>query len=149
MPISMRTLLPVIVSVLNGDENIPELPDDQLLAFQNIGQPIQGVVDQKTFLKIARLQSLIVREQQRAAIPEMATLKQVAAQNRTDFPTFMANALSVQEDATSNIMMLERLIVESVREARPEECERFGVRYFADTSIRVFFAEAPRNRFLD
>ena len=144
----MRTLLPIIVSVLNGDKNIPELPNDQLVAFQNTGQPIQGIVDQNTFLKIARLQSLIVREQRRSGIPEMETLKQVANQNGTDFPTVMANALSVQEDATSNIMMLERLIVESVREARPEECERFGVRYFADVSIRVFFAEAPQNRFM-
>jgi len=145
----MRTLLPIIVSVLNNDENIPELPDDQLVAFQGHGQPIPGPINQIEFNKIARLQTLIIREQEKASIPEMDVLKETCAENNLDFGNAMAQALSVQEDATSNIMMLERLIVEVVRNACPKECDRFGVRYFADISLRVFFAESPHQRFLD
>ena len=146
---SMRTLLPVIVAVLNGEEDIPELPNDQLQALQNQGQPIPGSVNQKTFQKIARLQTLIFKEQEKAEIPDMKVLRQTCTESGQDFVTVMARSLSVQEDATSNIMMLERLIVEVVREACPVECERFGVRYFADISLRVFFGESPSQRFLD
>ncbi|MES2314966.1 MAG: hypothetical protein V4524_03490 [Patescibacteria group bacterium] len=145
----MRTLLAVIVAVLNGEENIPELPNDQLQAFQNQGQPIPGSVNGEVFHKIARLQTLIFREQEKAGIPDMEVLKQMCAESHQDFATVMARSLSVQEDATANIMMLERLIVGVVREACPRECDRFGVRYYADISLRIFFGESPQRRFLD
>jgi hypothetical protein len=145
----MRSLLLIIVSVLNGDETITELPDGQLVAFQDRGKPINGMVDQTVLLKVARLQTLIVKEQEKAEIPEMEALKALCAQTGKDFATVMAQSMEVQEDATSNIMMLERLIVEIVRDACPAECERFGVRYVADISMRIFFSEAPQGRFMD
>ncbi len=149
MHLIMRSLLSVIVSVLNNEQNIPELPDDQLVAFQNKGQPITGSINGTAFNQIARLQTLIVQEQEKAQLPEIATLKAIGAESRQDFGSTMASALSVQEDTTQNIIMLERLIVAIVRDACPSESERLGVRYVADISLRIFFAEAPQRRFLD
>ena len=145
----MRSLLSIVVSILKSDESIPELPNDELVAFQHHGKPINGTVKLVTLLKIARLQTLIVREQEKAEIPEMESLKAVCAQTGKDFATVMAQSLVVQEDTTSNIIMLERLIVETIRDAYPMECERFGVRYVADVSGRIHFSEAPQRRFMD
>lgn len=145
----MRSLITVITSVLNSDEDIPGLPSDRLVAFSNCGQPIPGTIDQTSFLKIARLQTLIVQEQEKAEIPGVDALKQAAEQNHQDFASTMAASLSVKDDATSNTIMLERLIVLIVRDACPAECERFDVRYVADVSMQVFFCEIPQQRFLD
>lgn len=145
----MRSLLSIIVSVLNGEATIPELPTDKLAAYKDKGTLIPGSIELLVFLKIARLQTLIVMEQDKAELPEMDTLRQVVTESGQDFATVMARSLTVQEDTTHNIMMLERLIVGLVRDACAEECERFGVRYIADVSGRVHFSEAPQRRFMD
>jgi len=128
---------------------IPELRSDRLVAYQGKGEPISGSIEIATFLKIARLQTLIVMEQEKAELPELDTLRQVVVEKGQNFATVMSRSLMVQEDATNNVIMLERLIVAIVRDACAEECERFGVRYLADISGRVHFSEAPQGRFMD
>ena len=149
MAINMRTLLSTIVAVLNGEADMPELPNGQLRAYQNQGQPIPGSVSREALQKVARLQTLIFKEQEKARIPEVDEIQQMCTESKQPFAVVMARSMSVQEDATSNIMMLERLIVEVVRDACPSECDRFGVRYFADISGHIFFGESPQQRFLD
>ena len=145
----MRSLIVIITSVLNSDETIPELPPDQLIAFNNQGKPIPRLVDRASLLKIARLQTLIVKERERSNVPEINNLKQIADQSGQNFGTTLAKSLAIQEDTVAIIMMIERLIVEIVRSACPEVCERFGVGYVADISTRVYFSESSQRRFLD
>lgn len=145
----MRTLITIIAEILNSVENIPDLPPDKLIALQNHGKPIPGNVNNVTLLKIARLQTLIVKEQKKSGMPEIDTLKQTATETGGDLLSTLATSMDVREDTVLNIVMLERLIVEIVRNACPEECERFGVIYSANISMRVSYHEEPQRRFLD
>jgi hypothetical protein len=139
MRLNMRSLLSVVIAVLNDEQIIPELPNNKIVAYQNRGQPIAGHVNNsRAFLKVARLQTIIVQEQEKSELPEVIESTSSASA-----------ALMVQEDATHTIMMLERLIVQIVRDAYPSESERFGVRYVADIGMGIFYTEAPQRRFLD
>ena len=57
-----------------------------------------------TLLKVARLQTLIVREQEKAEMPEIETLKVVSVQTGKDVTTVMAQSLEVQEDNRTILM---------------------------------------------
>ncbi len=136
----MRSLSLVIRSVLNGDLVIPELPGDKLLAFQECGTPIGSSADSAVLLKVARLQTLIVKEREKGEIPEMKTLKSLARIGG-GLARIKNAAMAVRDDTASNIIMLERLIVEIVRDACPREGERFGVTYSLDSDMRICFSE--------
>ena len=145
----MNSLISIITAVLRGDETISELPGDQLYAFEGTGKPFDFQFSTEAFLKIVRLQTLIFLEQERAGIPSVDAIKQMCSVSGQTFDVVMVRSLQTQEDATRNIIMLERLIVGLVREVCPAECERFGVRYVADISARVCWCQAPDQRFLD
>jgi hypothetical protein len=145
----MRSLLTVVREILNGAEKIPELPEDGLIATNGEGRPISVMMDGATFKKLARLQTLIRHEQKKAEMPDMDVVRQTAEGLGKTVSDILASSLGVQEDATSDIMMLERLMVAIVRDACPQESERMGVRYLADISYKVHAIEAPTRRFLD
>jgi hypothetical protein len=55
-------------------------------------------------------------------MPEMDVINQQASETKTSSIEVMARSLSIQEDSTRREMMIERLIVELVRETYPQEC---------------------------
>jgi hypothetical protein len=138
----MRSLVGLITAVLADEGEISELPTGELYPIDNEGVVVAESIEVTVALKIARLQTLIFREKEKGEMPETSMLPFYG-------PAAMASFLSVQEDATANIMMLERLIVEVVREAFPRESERFGVRYFLTSQRHLLCAESPQRRTLD
>jgi hypothetical protein len=138
----MRSLTVLIAATLSEEEEIPELPNDTLRPLCSPGILVAKEIEIGLALKIARLQTLIFLEQEKGEIPDYATISSKG-------PTVMANYLAVQEDATSNIIMLERLIVGIVRDAFPKEAERFSVRYFLSAERNLLCAEAANGRYLD
>src|SRR3989344_667562 len=139
----MRSLIDIITSVLNSDETIPELPEDKLVAIKG-KSCLEVDLDRDTAYKIARLQTLAVMTRENGEIPNISI-----PDDRGSGLLTMANSLTIQEDATNTIMMLERLLVEIVRKAVPSENERFGVRYFLDGNLKLCYSETPASRFLD
>ncbi len=139
------SFLQTVLAVLTGQDEISELPSDKLIALTN-GEPIERRLSQEDLHKIIRLQTLIVHEQERGAMFEQGGLPEEDGQ---DTQNVMAQYLAVQEDATARVIMLERLIVELVREAVPAECERFDVRYSVNLSLEVLRSRVSHHRFLD
>lgn len=127
-----RSFLTVLTEVLAERPQIPELPDDQLNAMygEYEGEEVQSPnIDDILLKKIARLQTLSVREHQRCRMPEVVEMRSAAGLTGASFPNVFAGALSIAEDSTRRIEMLEQLIVEAVRDAIPSECDIMDVGY--------------------
>lgn len=146
------TFLETIVAILSDQPVIDTLPNDKLNVF-DIGKPIGGRrLPMNVLQRLARLQTLIVRAQSMGEMPAtdvMEGLQDPGERTQLSQLDAMAAALGIQEDSTRRIMMLERLIVEIVREAVPTECERLDVRYCVNMQLEVLWSPSPRQRFLD
>lgn len=125
------------MAVLGNQTIIQELPNDKLIAFDCKGDSIEGEVSPAIFFQIARLQTLSSQAQEDAEMPSTEAIGQIAKETDVPFGVAGTNALHVQEDATHRSMMIERLIVEVVREACPAESRQFGVQYLAHISGKI------------
>jgi len=146
---STSSFLSTLVAVLSNQAEIAELPNDKLNAFTCEGPTIEGELPKDVFHKIARLQTLIMLSHENARMPDYKTTQQIADETGVDFITAGANALATSEDATHRVIMLERLIVEVVREAFPKECSYFDVRYLARLDQKIVRLPVQQLRFLD
>lgn len=139
------------MAVLSDQPEIDTLPANKLNVF-DMGEPIGMRLPHSILKRIVRLQTLIVREQQKGEMPKVDVMEGLETPaERTHFSQLsaMANALGIMEDGTRRIMMIERLIVEIVREAVPTECERLDVRYCVNMQLEVLWSKSPQQRFLD
>lgn len=145
------TFTETLRAILSDQSEIPKLPEDKLVAFSE-GQSIPTKLPLHILHRLVRLQTLIVQEQQRGEMPDTDVLEGLglaSEQSEGSKLNSMAKSLSVQEDATKRILMLEQLIVEIVREAVPSECERFDVRYCVNLELDVLWSPNLKRRFLD
>lgn len=134
----MKSSFPAILAAVLGNQPvIAELPNDNLVAFNCEGNSIDGEVSPALLLKVVRLQTLISQAQEDAEMPSTEAIQQIADETNVEFFVASINASHVQEDATHRMMLLERLIVEVVREACPAECGQFDVQYLAHISRKI------------
>ena len=150
----MSSFYTTLLAVLNEQSEIKELPSNHLAAnIYSEGERLPNQIPRDVFLKIARLQTLIVNEGDRSEMPSAEEEKNMREQLGVDFLTLTSKALCVKEDATRRIMMLEGMIIEIVRSILPEECDQFNMRYCAcfspPNSHYLLRAPAPQQRFLD
>ena len=138
-----------VMAVLADQMEIPELPMDKLIGFSWEGTPVEQPLDKYLMLKVARLQNLCLIAQKHGEHPSYEEIKQIAEATGVSFMEAGANALSTGEDMTQRCIMLERLIVELVRESIPTECHHFYVQYFINGDRKLMRREMQRQRFLD
>ncbi len=132
----MKSSFPsILVAVLSGQPGIAELP--KLIASDCEGEFLEGEVPWDLLLKIARLQTLCAKAHENTEPNSFEAIKQIAEETNVRFVEAGTNSAMVNEDATHREMMLERLIVEVVREAFPAECGQFGVRYAVNLSGKI------------
>lgn len=146
---STSSFLSTLVAVLSNQAEIAELPNDKLNAFPCEGPTVEGELPREVLHKLARLQTLMMLSHENAQMPDYETTRQIADETGVDFMTAGANALATAEDSTHRVIMLERLIVEVVREAFPKECSQFDVRYLARPDQKIVRLPAQQRRFLD
>lgn len=143
------SFLATLLAVLGDQPEIENLPNNQLIASDYEGERLDKESTRPIFHKIARLQTLCFRAYEDAQMSELDTIKEITATTGGSTAEIMDNALRIQEDATRRIMMLERLIVELVREAIPAEIERLNVEYVAHIDAVLMRRPIQRQRFLD
>lgn len=143
------SFLATLMAVLSDQDEIENLPNDKLIASELIGEPLESAVTMPIFLKIARLQTLAFRAHEIGEMPSFDSITQISGTTGGDAAKTIADSLGVKEDATRRIMMIERLIVEIVREAVPAECERNNVEYFGHLSGVIMRRATNSQRFLD
>lgn len=144
-----RSFLTVLTEVLAERPQIPELPDDQLNAMygEYEGEEVRDANIDKTLLKkVARLQTLCVREHQRCCMPKVAEMHATASVTQTSLPMVFAGALTVAEDSANRIEMLEQLIVEAVREVIPSEVDVMNVGYTVHLTGKLLRHPVLRHR---
>jgi hypothetical protein len=140
---STSSFLTTVVAVLSDQQQIPELPYDDLLAFRCAGPAIEEEIPLCLLLKVSRLQTLAARVHDNAEMPNLEGLEQIAEETESDLVTTVSNLGNIQEDSIHRVRWLERLIVEVVREAFPQERERFDVRYIAHIDKKIVRLPAP------
>ena len=138
----MRSLITVITDILNSESEIPEIENLALKRPPKDGQTVVGTVDKPLFRKVARLQTLIVKEDEKSEPLSDEQIENEASRTGTHHVVVLGKSQFVARDAASNIKMLSRLIVEVIRETCPAECERFEVRYIACSDFRIYAIEA-------
>lgn len=145
------SFLATLVAVLSDEPTIPDLPDDRLNAVTQVGHVVAGEgVTNLLLKKVARLQTLCVRETQKCAIPDVADMRTMTSVMSGAFSDTFASAIAVGEDATLRIEMLEQLIVEVVRTAVPSECDYMDVGYHVHESGNLMRCPVLRHgRILD
>ncbi|MDE2041416.1 MAG: hypothetical protein KGI59_03500 [Patescibacteria group bacterium] len=143
------SFLSTLTAILNDQREIAELPSDKLIAFEHVGEAVQQQISTQFLLKIARLQTLCVRAHQDGEMPDYEDEKQIAKETGQNIQNVMAKSLGLMEDSTHRAIMLERLMVEVVREAFPSECEHFDVAYYAHISGQIMRRPNRHHRFLD
>lgn len=143
------SFLTTLMAVLSDQNEIENLPNDKLIASNHESNPIKQVVPTTVLIKIARLQTLAFQAHNKSKMPNCDVIKSIAEVTGSNTAQTMADSLGVQEDATRRIIMIERLIVEVVREAIPAECERNDVEYFANTNGLIMRRPINYRRFLD
>ncbi|MFA6463773.1 MAG: hypothetical protein WCV55_02095 [Candidatus Paceibacterota bacterium] len=131
------SFLSTLVAVLSGKQEIAELPNDKLVAFDCEGEALEGEVPIDFLLKIARLQTLSVQARKNAEMPSFEAIQQIAKETNVLFVVAAANAAGVHEDAVHCMMMIERLIVEAVREVYPAEYGQFDVQYSVHINRKI------------
>lgn len=143
------SFLATLTAVLSGQDEIENLPNDRLIGFDYLGDPVEQTVPMSVFLKLARLQTLSFQAHEKSEMPSYEVVKNVVEVTGGNAAQTITDSLGVQEDDTRRIMMIERLIVEVVREAIPAECERNDVEYFAHVSGVIMRRPINNRRFLD
>lgn len=142
------SFLATLSAVLSGQDEIENLPKNKLIASDQEGEEVKQTVPPHVFLMIARLQTLAFMEDDQSAMQPGENTAAVLETIGDDPVNTIPNALMVQEDGTRRIAMIERLIVEIVREALPAECEVFGVEYFAHESCVLMRRPTLQRRYL-
>lgn len=125
------TFYKILAAVLNDRARIQALPDSSLWALTT-GEPVGKKIPEKAALRIARLQTLILREG-KAAVSSVADsvfgVRRSDAELLQRISTARRKMGDKNAEKTARIRMLERLIVEAVRDEIPEECDQYRVRY--------------------
>jgi len=137
-----------LLAVLSDEEDILALSHDRLITSYRMGDPAAEVT-KKTLLKLTRLQTLCFQAHETGEMPELNVMEQMASETGSGVADVMANSLGTQEDMTHRVMMLERLMVEVVREAVPAECDKFEVQYYVCDGGTIMSHPIERRRFLD
>ena len=133
--------LETVVAILQNKSDRPEssiLKEEDLITLST-GTLLGKKLPKRELLKVLNLQTLCYQEEENGRLPKMGTIE--LCKN--------SELISVQEDAGVKIAMLERIIVEIVREAIPSENERFGVRYCINRDGELIFSPLPRYRSMD
>ena len=138
-----------VMAVLSNQMEIPELPMDKLVGFSWEGTPVEQPLDKYLMLKVVRLQNLCLMAESHGEQPSYEETKQIAEAAGVSFMEAAAKSLSTGEDMTQRCIMLERLIVELVRENIPTECHHFYVQYYINNEQKLMRREMRRQRFLD
>lgn len=138
-----------LLAVLNQQEEIPDLPSNQLTVIDQRGTRVSAQLSCKHILQIARLQTLAFRASKSGELPTHTDITAQARETGGQYLNLAASLLTVQEDATRRVMMLEGLIIEIVRQIVPAESERFDVRYFVNEQRHLLWIPSPPRRFLD
>lgn len=139
----------MLLATLSGADYVPGLPNDALIVFNRDGQLVLGSVSEQSMLKIARLQTLSHQAYTRGALPDEKESAAVAEVTGSMTMFVMADTLQLAEDMTHRCMMLERLIVEIVREEIIAEQKRFDVLYYIGGGNQLMCRPLPERRFLD
>ena len=143
------SFLTTLLAVLGDQPEIENLPNDKLIALDYEGYRLDRNTAWPVFHKVARLQTLCFHSHKEAQMPDLVEIKQMASVMGGSILEIMANSLGTQEDATRRIMMLERLIVEIVRDVVPAEIEQFDVDYIAHIDGVIVRRPVQQRRFLD
>ena len=151
----MSTLLSQIQMILAEEKYIKGLSvREELTAVKFQGEESQVVslsIPRDLLIKIARLQTLLIREREKGEIPRFESVQQQMEATGQDYLEVASNELISQEESLHNVMMIERLIVLVVREVFPREIDHFECRYFVGFKKRqtVLFREPmPKRMFL-
>ncbi|MEY2640730.1 MAG: hypothetical protein RL150_123 [Candidatus Parcubacteria bacterium] len=137
------------MAVLTEADEIPDLPNNKLIPVGGTYECVSETVPRPVFRKIARLQTLCFQAYALGGVPDIGQADQQAALTGSTRHRVMEASLSTREDMVRRIMMLERLIVEIVRETFPAECSRFDVEYFVCLDDTLRCRPAERRRFFD
>ena len=143
------SFLNTLIAILNDQPNIAELPNDKLIAFTHVGVAVQQEISTQLLIKIARLQTLCVRAQEEGEMSDYEGEKQIASETGQNIQEAMAKSLGLSEDLTHRLTMLERIIVEVMREAFPSEFEHFDVAYYAHISGQIMRRPIHHQRIFD
>lgn len=143
------SFLSTLLAVLSDEEDIPALPHDRLITSYRMGDPVKAEVTRRILLKLTRLQTLCFQVYETGEMPELDAMKQMASETGSGIADVRANSLGTQDDMACRIMMLERLMVEVVREAVPAECDKFEVQYYVHADGTIMRRPIERRRFLD
>ncbi|MEN9649408.1 MAG: hypothetical protein RL094_375 [Candidatus Parcubacteria bacterium] len=132
-----RSFFSVYKAVLAGEPEIPEIPNDKLRAVDDEGEPINYDIPTPFFILIARLQTLCFLVGEESEIPSSETITSIAAALGEAVLQVTANSLATQEDGILRVAMIQRMIVELVRNQFPSECDHLGVEYRAHISFKI------------
>ena len=136
----------MLVLVLGDAEDIPGLAMNELVALdRKDAKPLGYDIPAEVMIKLARLQTLAIRESEKGDMPESDQLKDLGVSTIET----MSRSLGIQEDATRRAMMLEQLFTEVVREVFPAECDRLDVEYSLHPTNGIMWRPVRRQRFLD
>ena len=141
--------LSTFLAVLNDQQEIPELPSNNLRAFDWDEPSVEREIPNQLLLKVARLQTLGVLVNKQGKLPDFEETNRIAELTGVSFMETAANALCTSEDSTYRCMMLERVIIEVVRGAIPTECHYFDVSYFVHRDRTLRRRPMSQRRFLD
>ena len=145
---SMSQFLKTLMDVLNGESKIQALPNDKLIALNVHGESVAGDLTGEQLLKLARLQTLRVNEI--SAIEESPSFDEVsemAKQAGVSFVEIEVKNMCIRADTPDRIVMLDRLIVEVVRDIFPKEVDVFDVLYSITPTAQIIRREKPRPPF--
>ncbi len=143
----MRPFTTILGEILANRSNISEFCDGELVALPRTGELLEKHLCPSVALQIARLQTLIVQEREKGhSFNQTVAMAEVTG---TTLLSSMGRSLALQEDSACRIKMLERLIVEIVRENVPAENEHFGALYSLGIDMLVCRVPVPRQRFED
>lgn len=131
------SFLSTLMAVLNDQQEILQLPNNKLVAYNIDGDPISKEIPISFVLKLARLQTLIDKADEDTPLPSFEETEQIAEATGGDFVSAMTNSMFANDDKLLRVMMLKRIIVEVVRDAYPAESEHFDVEYFAHINRSV------------
>jgi hypothetical protein len=139
----IRPLIQIIRAILNDDDQVPELPDDNLCLFGVGGTLVYRTVPENLFLQVARFQTLIERKREIVCGDRhFDLLKGEGCRIGQSFFVAMSNAEAVNGDTDSVISTLEVLIMECVRDLYPHEYD-FCYFYRVDYCKCLYRKEIP------
>lgn len=139
----IRSLIQIIRAVLNDDDDITELPEENLCLFGVSGTLVYKAVPEKLFFQVARFQTLIARQREIICCSRYFDLIRVEESSICQsFFVAASNVEAVNVDTDSIISMLEVLIVVCVRDFYPHEYD-FCYFYCVDSDRNLYRKEVP------